>query len=132
MANAELDQSEKKSIYDPETKLWGIKEILDRNGVAQLDFLIINKGGYSSKHKHFQKYNLFYVIAGVLKITLYLKNGEQIDYIIGDDCPKRKFIIRPGTFHRFTALEDTECVEYSFVKIVDEDILREDFGGCNN
>lgn len=129
MANAEIEQVENKENFTENT-LWGIKEIVDKTGVSQLDYLIINKGGFCSKHKHFQKYNLFYVTTGILKISLYLKNGTQVDYVIGDDCPKRRFIVRPGTYHRFKALEDTECIEYSFVKISDEDILREDIGGC--
>jgi len=129
MANANLEQEQENQIKFYDKKLWGEKEVLNINDTSQLDFLIINKGGYCSKHKHFHKYNLFYVVTGVLKITLYLKDGGVRDYIIGDECPKRKFIVRPGTFHKFKALEDTECIEFSYVKYSSEDIVREDTGG---
>ena len=59
MANVDLEQLEDERV---EKKLWGEKEILDINQFSQLDFLIIKKGGYCSRHKHFQKYNLFYII----------------------------------------------------------------------
>jgi mannose-6-phosphate isomerase-like protein (cupin superfamily) len=116
------------SYTEIEEKAWGTKEILNISDSGQLDFLIIQKGGYCSKHRHFQKYNLFYVITGTLKVTLFLKDGER-EYIIGDDCPKRKLIVRPGTYHQFKALDEVECIEQSFVQYSVEDIQRIGEGG---
>ena len=110
-------------------KAWGTKNVLFKSDTAQLDILYILQGGYSSKHKHNNKFNLFFILAGKIEITLFTKDEEK-KIIIGNQEKSQKFIIRPGTFHQFKALQDTECLEYSFVRLTEEDIIRLNEGGC--
>ena len=111
-----------------EKKNWGYKDIISISDTGQLDYLVIDKGGFSSRHKHFQMYNLLYILKGKLEITLFLREEER-KYIIGSGEVRTKFIIRPGTYHQFVALEETHAIEYSFVKFDQEDIVRENEGG---
>lgn len=87
--------------------------------------LSINKFGYSSKHKHKHKYNLFYVLSGRLKITIWRDDTPDITILESGQNSG----ISPNFYHEFEALENTECIEIYYVFLEDPDIERENQGG---
>lgn len=120
-------------MHSIQEKDWGLKKVLFQSDTAQLDLLSIRKGGFSSKHKHHHKYNYFYILKGKLQLNLYKSNNLAkpfIEILLSHQPDTRiEYIVQPGIHHEFKALEDTECIEYSFVKI-SEDIYRLNEGGC--
>lgn len=92
-------------------KAWGTSRELyadDKIEVVEID---IQRGGFSSRHKHLGKCNLFWVLSGELKVTLYHpRTGEkQYEKIV---TPKvLPFSVLPGVWHEFEALEPTVCHE---------------------
>ena len=109
-------------------KIWGETTEFFRNALVSAHHLDIKKGGYCSKHSHKHKYNLFYVISGLLKITIWHGNDEDITVIRPGQCTA----VSPGFFHKFEALEDTVCIEIYQVFLEDPDIERETIGGMKS
>lgn len=109
-------------------KVWGeTREIIKKNN-TELHEIHIKKGGYCSKHLHKTKYNLFYVISGLLKVIIYMDRLEDITII----KPSQQMIVPPGFYHRFEALEDTQAIEFYWAELNEIDIYREDTGGLKN
>lgn len=107
-----------------EGKIWGENILLFNNGVVQINQINIKRGGRCSKHLHKYKNNVFYVQSGKLLIEQW--NGNFIDQTILVD--EQSTEIKNGTYHRFTALEDTIAIEIYSILIEENDILREDTG----
>jgi len=104
-------------------KVWGVTREI-RPG---LHYLAIKKGGYCSKHRHRHKANWFYVVSGVLRIRVWKNDYDLCDettLLSGDYC-----LTKPGEFHQFEALVETEALEGYFVEVDDGDIERETVGG---
>ena len=104
-----------------ETKAWGTCYHIFKNSNVNVDLLRIEPGGYCSLHKHQAKHNLFYVLKGILDIELDLHDDIR-KICLNQENPR--FIIAPGIHHRFTSYEGCRCIEISFVKINDNDIIR--------
>ena len=107
-------------------KVWGTTEEIFHNGIVSVHHLSIKKGGYSSKHWHQFKANIFHVLSGKLRIEIWQRN-ESSDITVleaGDKC-----YIPPHLIHSFKALSDVECYEIYEVKLRGEDISRESVGG---
>jgi quercetin dioxygenase-like cupin family protein len=110
-------------------KVWGYTSSLFNKNNVEIHLLQADKGGYCSKHYHKSKYNRFFVIKGILKITVWKDYGTETleDVTIlgtGMECT-----VPPGDFHRFEALEDTDALEIYWVDLRENDIVREDHGG---
>ncbi|GAG96196.1 unnamed protein product [marine sediment metagenome] len=106
-------------------KGWGITRKIYRGPMNELHHLSIKKGGYCSEHQH-KKFNLFYVLSGLLEITIWRdKNLEDITKL----GPEEVSAVSPGFWHKFRALEDTECMELYYVLLEDPDIERRTQGG---
>ena len=107
-------------------KIWGETEEICNNGVVSIHFLKIKKGGYCSEHTHKYKSNLFFVIQGNLKISIWNSEGTSDDTVLwaGDSCE-----IEPGVYHKFKALTDVECIEVYETKLRGIDIERRSEGG---
>ena len=108
-------------------KVWGSTGPLFFKNNVEIHRIEVVKGGFCSKHKHEHKYNLFYVEAGTLRITVW-KN----DYNLVDDTTissGQSTTISPGEYHSFHALDDTIAYEIYWVELLEKDIQREDCGG---
>lgn len=108
-------------------KVWGLTSSIFNKNNVEIHRLEIQKGGYSSKHKHAHKYNLFYVESGELEISIWKNDYDLKDVTIlhsNDSC-----IISPNEFHMFKANEDTICYEIYWVEISEGDIVRDNCGG---
>ena len=107
-------------------KSWGETTEFFRSAMGSAHHLAIKKGGYCSEHKHTQKYNLFYVMAGKLKITIWRSKTQKDITVLG---PGQCTAVSPGFYHKFEALADTECIEMYHVLLIDPDIERRTVGG---
>lgn len=106
-------------------KKWGIKIPVFTSQTANVDLLIIEPRGFCSKHKHFQKHNLFYVISGELLVQVQLKD-RIAEHIL---TAGKQLLIKSGYFHQFIANTEVMCIEVAFVTLSEDDIYRLDEGG---
>jgi len=107
-------------------KDWGYTTEIFRNAMVSANHLEINKGGWCSEHTHKFKYNLFYVISGRLKITIWRENDVKDVTIL---TAGQISAVSPGFYHKFEGLENTECIEIYQVLLIDPDIERRMQGG---
>ena len=108
-------------------KIWGESTDVFSNETTIVSVIRMWEGGYSSKHKHKHRDNLFHVISGRLLIEIW-----QDDYSLCDKTTLRtgeSCRVKAGLFHRMTAKEDTVALEVYNVKIDKGDIERETVGG---
>jgi len=108
-------------------KVWGETEEIFNNGIVSVHYLKIKKGGYCSEHKHRMKSNLFFVISGNLKVSIWTGSGMKDDTVVWQGESTE---IPPGVYHQFKALTDVECFEIYEVKFRDADIERKTTGGA--
>lgn len=110
-------------------KVWGSTSMLFCKNNVELHRIQGHKDGYCSKHKHEHKYNMFFVERGTLVIEIW-KEYKLVDETIlraGDSCT-----IAPGQYHKFTVLEEgTVAFEIYWVKLSQNDIVRDEVGGIN-
>ena len=107
-------------------KNWGYTTEIFRNSMVSAHHLEINKGGYCSEHCHEFKFNLFYVISGVLEVTIWRDEKQTDVTVLG---PGQSSAIPPGFYHKFEAINKTECIEIYQVLLLDPDIERRAEGG---
>ena len=109
-------------------KFWGKTQGIFCGPTSEVHYLEIDKGGYSSKHKHENKFNRFFLIEGSLKIIIYRTTGEDVTIL-----SKGQFTdVPPETWHKFECLEDSKCLEVYWVDEIDpNDIERDGVGGKN-
>jgi len=107
-------------------KEWGYTTEFFRNAMVSAHHLEIKKDGYCSEHIHEHKYNLFYVISGRLKITIWREKDlkDVTEFTAGQVSA-----VSPGFYHKFEALEKTECIEIYQVLLIEPDIERRTQGG---
>jgi mannose-6-phosphate isomerase-like protein (cupin superfamily) len=103
-------------------KNWGYTTAFFETSTASAHHLSIRKGGYCSKHRHDHKFNLFYVLSGLLELTIWREN-DVLDITVIE--PGQVSGVPPGFWHRFKALEPTEAVEVYEVLLIEPDIERE-------
>ncbi len=107
-------------------KDWGTTRRIHRGPVTELHHISARKGGYSSEHRH-MKFNLFYVLSGKLKVVIFREEGRPPDAtVLG---PEEATTVPPGVWHKFIALEDTECIELYYTLLQEPDIERRTAGG---
>lgn len=102
-------------------KVWGETRFITGNKALELHAISVNEGGTCSRHRHYTKYNGFYVIAGELEVTVW-RGGlvEKVVLYAGDYTE-----VRPQEWHQFTALEDTEAIELYWSQFESSDIERD-------
>lgn len=108
-------------------KVWGLTTEFFRSQITSVHHLRIQKGGYCSVHKHQLKTNIFYIISGQLEIVQEV-GGQMDTTILG---PGQSMEITPGIYHKFEALQNTECIEVYQVSLIEPDIQRRTEGGKN-
>ena len=113
-------------------KVWGITSEIFNNGNVSLHYLKIRKGGYCSEHFHLAKSNIFVVLAGELKINIFIKknNTESIDSTILKTG--QETMVLPQTVHSFEAMTEVECLEIYTSEIKNDDIIRRNSGGIHD
>ena len=102
-------------------KIWGETEEIFNNGITSVHHLKIKKGGFCSEHRHRFKSNIFFVLSGNLKLTIWTSKDKDDDTVV---WPGESSEIPPGMYHKFTALTDVECLEIYETKLRGEDIER--------
>jgi len=107
-------------------KVWGTTELLFSNENTAIHFLRIEEGGFCSKHRHNCKSNIFYIISGNLKLSIWTAGGIKDDTVLWQG---EQTEIQPGAFHQFKAMTDVVCLEIYEAKFRGEDITREIVGG---
>lgn len=109
-------------------KIWGVtSELFNKNNV-EVHRIEAKKNGYSSVHKHEHKHNMFFVENGCLKIDIWKNDYDLVDSIELSDGESTT--VKPGEFHKFTAIEDTTAYEIYWVEISGNDIVRKNCGGA--
>jgi len=106
-------------------KAWGYTTDFFRNAIVSAYHLEIKKGGFCSEHRHKHKYNLFYVISGVLELTIW--HGKEKDITVVN--AGQVTAIPPGFWHKFKGITPVECIEIYQVLLTGEDIDRRTEGG---
>ena len=109
-----------------QSKAWGQTTQLIRRENFEVHRIVIEAGGYCSKHYHNAKYNSFYVESGQLDIHVYNEDSELEDVTrLG---PGDMTSVSPGRLHMFEAMEKTIAYEIYWAEISD-DIVRQSYGG---
>lgn len=109
-------------------KAWGVTRKIYRGPVNELHHISVKKGGYCSEHQH-KKYNLFYVISGKLEISIWRDEKAKMPEDVTVLGPEETSAVPPEFYHKFRALEDTECIELYYVLLEESDIERRMQGG---
>lgn len=107
-------------------KTWGYTTEIFRNALFSAHHIEVNEGGYCSEHYHEHKYNQFYVISGVLEITIW-HNGKTSDVTIVE--AGQSTAIPPGFYHKFKGLTKCDAIEHYQVLLNEPDIKRRTVGG---
>lgn len=107
-------------------KVWGTTSQLFNKNNVEIHRITGIKGGYSSRHTHTSKFNLFFVEEGSIIVRVW--KGESVDETVltkGMACT-----IAPGELHQFEVLEDgTVAFEVYWTELKEDDINRLDVGG---
>jgi len=107
-------------------KVWGKTEKIFDNGLVEIHRIEANAGGFSSRHRHHSKWNMFYIESGKLAVEIYRENGLRDRTIISDG---QQTSVPPREWHRFEALSNTIAYEVYWSELISDDIEREDHGG---
>lgn len=108
-----------------EGKVWGENILIFKNDSVQVNQIYIKRGGRCSKHMHNHKNNIFFIQSGRLLVEKWCENNIVDQTIL----ESRDMLNIPSqTYHRFTAIEDTQALEIYYLNIDIEDINREDQG----
>lgn len=112
-------------------KLWGENHPISLTESFELHHATIREGGFSSRHKHERKFNLFYVVTGALHLYIYDADSDKPRESILLTSRER-YTVPPGVFHRFEAMTNVELLESYWVSegtVDPNDIVRTDEGG---
>ncbi len=110
-----------------QSKLWGWTQCLYKGTTSETHRLYIDPdlSGKSSKHKHNNKWNRFFITSGSLKVKVWTEIKEQ-KYVLQEG---QYIDIAPGTYHQFLIndSEECQCLEIYWTDQIDsEDIDRTD------
>jgi len=109
-----------------EGKIWRETTDLVETPFFSIHHLKIDAGGFCSEHRHDAKKNIFFVLAGCLRIRIWREGGlvDEIDLLPGQETE-----IPPGVYHQFKAIEATLAIEVCEVELRPGDIERRTQGG---
>lgn len=109
-------------------KLWGMTRCIHKDKHGELHHASIEAGGYSSRHHHRTKHNLFYVLSGELLVHRYDPDTLPVTLHAGEACT-----VPAGRDHRFEARTEVELIELYWPlpghELDPDDIVRVDIGG---
>ena len=112
-------------------KIWGNTTELFRNNTTSTHYIEIDKGGYCSEHKHAQKTNVFYIIEGILEVTIWDDSGSYVTELRPEIGYVNTLHIRFGQWHKFHAVTNVKCIEVYEYLYDGEDIERRTVGGMD-
>jgi len=113
-------------IGSKQGKVWGNTMLVFARNDTEAHFLRGVKGYQCSRHSHHHKHNRFLVIAGLLKIQVWQEDGTMDETLLG---PNQITDVEPDVEHRFVVMEDCLAVEFYWVGLEADDIIRVDEGG---
>jgi len=109
-------------------KLWGENRHVYGSPTHSLHHALIFAGGFSSRHRHRCKANVFYVVRGELVVRTYSsrkdREGRPQTLRAGE-----RVTVDAGVWHRFEAVTDVDLIELYFAAQSESDIERLDEGG---
>lgn len=109
-------------------KVWGETRNIWNSPFSKVDVIRLNAGGYCSEHCHHHMPNWFYVIEGLLEITVWQTNGLVDKTVLG---PGEMTVVPAGLFHSMKAIEATHAIEgYEPVSVSVADIERRTTGAA--
>lgn len=124
-----------------EKKLWGAAVAESMTPYSQVSIAILDKGGYSSRHWHNQKVNVFSVIEGELVVRVWHKFDPANAEIKRPDewirvMPGDSIQIANNVIHQMEAKQNTICFEMYFAgasghRVAADDIHRITIGGMH-
>ena len=115
---------------DKAGKTWGETSLLFSMNNVEIHRIKGHAGGYCSKHKHQNKYNLFYVERGQIRVRVWKKDYDLVD--ITTLNPGETTTVKPSEYHRFEVVKDCIVFEVYYTLLDSDDIVREDVGGESN
>jgi quercetin dioxygenase-like cupin family protein len=105
-----------------ENKIWGSKIRLLETSAIVVDLLTLEEDGICSWHYHDFKYNMFFVLEGIVEIKLE-SHCETLG--IYDH-----YVVEPKIKHQFIAKSNGKMLEIMYTKpVLEGDIIREIQGG---
>jgi quercetin dioxygenase-like cupin family protein len=126
-----------------EGKVWGSTKPLLQTPAIEIHRIKVKEGGYCSKHTHQSKINAFYVLSGVLRVSIWKNYIHEVRKIINPGYDEHQMVditkvhrdqmcvVPAGEPHMFTALEDTRALEIYWAELNHNDIHRDLIGGIN-
>lgn len=108
-------------------KVWGCNFPLFDKSNVEVNGIRVEAGGYSSRHKHEHKHNLFFVVYGQMEIEV-----EKNDYELTDTTmlsAGEMTDVAPGEWHGFRCPVPTFAIEIYYTELDSADIERKDSGG---
>src|SRR5688572_4243893 len=110
-------------------KPWGKTRCVHRDQTHEVWHAEIARGGFSSRHYHARKPNLFYVVSGTLQVQVFREVWETIPYETHTLEAGQRIVVDDHVWHRFEAVTDVTLVEVYWACLKGEDIVRADGGG---
>lgn len=105
-----------------EKKIWGKKERLVETASTVVDLLTLESDSFCSWHYHDFKYNMFFVLEGIVEIKMEDRSETLGVY--------DSFVVEPKIKHQFIARSDARILEIMFTKpVLEQDIIRLMQGG---
>jgi mannose-6-phosphate isomerase-like protein (cupin superfamily) len=113
-------------VVEATDKFWGETRKVYQDQHCEVHHATPRAGGYSSRHVHEAKVNVFYVVSGRVTVTVY-SDGKEAKFTL---CRGHRFEVAPNIHHRFSADEDSELMEVYYLPTIRQfDIVRFDEGG---
>ena len=106
-------------------KVWGETIKIYQDSHVSVHLLRINKGGYSSEHRHQHKQNYFVLIFGCVQITTWTPDTVDVTKLYENEMTS----VPSGSWHKFKALDDSVMLEFYLAEPLAEDIERRTVGG---
>lgn len=125
--------SQREGVLDMEweDKAWGICSHIFASDRCGISFLKVEKGGFSSRHLHRERENMFAVISGKIEVCEYYRDFViKLTTMASGDVHS----VPVEIIHKFSVLESGEVVEIYRPgvpggKVHIDDIVRFDIGG---
>lgn len=112
-----------------ESKCWGNTRRVGIGSHWDIHYLQLVQGGYCSRHRHTNKWNLFYVASGRVAVEFF-NDGESEPYKIVEIGPDERLTVPSRVWHRFRVLENGSMIEvYWPDRWNPDDIERAEEGG---
>ena len=108
-------------------KAWGVTEVVITLPGAEIHRIVIEEGGYCSRHMHKHKWNAFYVEYGCLDVSVWKSDYDLTDIT---HLSKGQILkVAPGEYHQFRSEHGATVYEIYWTELSASDIVRDTCGG---